>query len=67
MWLCSARLDSGRLEPGPGSLCPTWARGRESLPHLGSGPGVSAPHLGSGRGFVVHSASHSQRLQRNAM
>ena len=49
MWLCSARLDSGRLEPGPGSLCPTWARGRESLPHWARGRMSLPPTWARGR------------------
>ena len=52
MRLCGARLDSGRLEPGPGSLCPTWAQGRVSLPpDLGSGAGSLCPTWARGMGL----------------
>lgn len=64
MRLCSARLDSGHLESGPGSLCPTWARGPGvsapptwarglvSLPpNLGSGPGSLCPTWTQGMGL----------------
>lgn len=60
-----ARVSLPHLGLGPVCLCPTWARDLGVSASPGLGTCVSLPHLGSGHGFVVHSASHNQRLQRD--